>query len=125
MIEHWVQAQATLEKATQTRPMPLYQVGDQVWLEAKNLALPYATRKLAPKCHGPFQVVQQVSPVAYRLRLPLAWTIHDVFHVSLLHLYCETQEHGANYTRPPPDLIEGEQEYEVEAVQAHRYFGRR
>ncbi len=24
--------------------------------------------------------------------------------------------HGTNYTRPPPDLIEGEAEYEVEQI---------
>ncbi len=28
--------------------------------------------------------------------------------------YYETQTHGPNFTRPPPDLIDGEEEYEVE-----------
>jgi transposase InsO family protein len=44
--------------------------GQRVWLEAKNLALPYGSVKLAPRHHGPFQITQVISPVAYKLRLP-------------------------------------------------------
>ena len=29
-----------------------------------------------------------------------------------------------NYSRPPPDLIEGEEEYEVEKIVNHRHSGR-
>jgi hypothetical protein len=32
--------------------------------------------------------------------------------------------HSANYQRPPPDLVEGEEEYEVETVLVARHFGR-
>jgi len=61
--------------------------------------------------------------VAYRLALPLSWGIHDVFHTSLLLPYQETTVHGPNFTRPPPDLIEDEEEYEVEAIINHRRHG--
>jgi hypothetical protein len=98
--------------------------GDQVWLEAKNLALPYQTRKLAPKRHGPFTITKQVSPVAYQLSLPPTWTIHDVFHASLLTPYHETVEHGTNHNPPPPEMIKGEAEYEVETIMGHRFFGK-
>jgi hypothetical protein len=30
--------------------------------------------------------------------------------------YVETMEHGENYLRPPPDMIEGEEQYEVKAI---------
>jgi hypothetical protein len=33
--------------------------------------------------------------------------------------YVETMEHSKNYSRPPPDMIEGEEQYEVEAIQSH------
>jgi Chromo (CHRromatin Organisation MOdifier) domain len=39
--------------------------------------------------------------------------------------YTETQSHGPNFTRPPPDLIKGEEEYEVEQICAHWTWGRR
>ncbi len=32
--------------------------------------------------------------------------------------------HSPNFTCPPPDLIEGEEEFEVERIVAHRTFGR-
>jgi hypothetical protein len=34
--------------------------------------------------------------------------------------YVEIMEHGENYLRPPPDMIKGEEQYEVEAIQAHQ-----
>ena len=118
------QAQAALDQVAEHTPADQFKVGAQVWLEAKNLALPYQTRKLAPRCHGPFTITKQVSPVAYQLALPPTWTIHDVFHASLLTPYHETREHGVNYNRPPPDMVDGEEEYEVEAIMGHRFFGR-
>jgi hypothetical protein len=59
--------------------------------------------------------------VVYRLRLPPQWNIHPVFHASLLTLYVKTMEHGENYLRPPPDMIEGEEQYEVEAIRSHQH----
>jgi Chromo (CHRromatin Organisation MOdifier) domain len=54
----------------------------------------------------------------------VSWNIHPVFHNSLLTPYVETNAHGPNFTRPPPDLINGEVEYEVEAIRSHHYFGK-
>src|SRR6267154_2734165 len=38
--------------------------------------------------------------------------------------YKETVEHGENFLEPPPDIIEGEEEWEVEQILAKRIFGR-
>ena len=84
----------------------------------------YQAPKLAPKRHGPFVIIKKVSPVAYQLQLSIAWTVHDVFHASLLTPYHENEAHGPNYTRPLPDLIVGEAEYEVEGIVNHRFHGR-
>jgi hypothetical protein len=61
-------------------------------------------------------VIKEISPVVYRLKLPPHWTLHNVFHASLLMPYRETLKHGINFHEPPPELIEGEEEYEVERV---------
>src|SRR5216684_9292913 len=92
-------------------PPSQFKVHDQVWLDAKNLRLLYQTTKLAPKCHGPFHINKEVSPVAYQLSLPTSWAIHNVFHASLLLLYKENAIHGTNFSKPPPDLIQGAEEY--------------
>jgi hypothetical protein len=56
--------------------------------------------------------------------LPPNWKIHNVFHASLLTPYKETEQHGPNFMEPPPDIIEGEPEWEVEQVLQSRRFGR-
>ena len=65
-----------------------------------------------------------MSPVNYRLELPTQWSIHPVFHIDLLTPYRETITHGTNYLRPPPDLVDNEEEYEVEKILDSRLFGR-
>ena len=122
--EHREAALYTLDKAAQAAPTSQYKVGEWVWLKAKYLALPYASVKLAPKCHGPFQITKEISPVAYQLALPRAWMIHNVFHSSLLTHYKETYESGAQFQHPPPELVGNEEEYEVEQIINHHHYGR-
>ncbi|MCO5613218.1 hypothetical protein L7F22_067494 [Adiantum nelumboides] len=43
--------------------------------------------KLSMRYYGPFQVCDKISDVAYRLKLPESWRIHNAFHVSLLRPY--------------------------------------
>ena len=75
-----------------------WNLGQMVWLEAKNLSLPYGTIKLAPRRHGPFKITKIISPVAYQLQLPHQWNIHLVFHASLLTPYVKTEAHGSNFS---------------------------
>ncbi len=103
---------------------PKYQNGDLVWLEGRHLRTNQPTAKLAPKRHGPFPIIQVMSPVNYRLKLPTQWSIHDVFHIDLLTPYRETELHGSNYSRPAPDLIDNEEEYEVKKILDSWQFGR-
>ena len=122
--EHREAALHALNEIVQTAPMSQHKVGEWVWLEAKYLALPYASAKLAPTHHGPFQITKEISPVAYQLALPRAWMIHNVFHSSLLTPYKETHEHGAQFQCPPPEFIDNEEEYEVEQIINHQYYGK-
>jgi hypothetical protein len=112
-------AQRTMRERISSKFCP-WKVGDKVWLEGRNLRLRYPSRKLAPRREGPFEIAQVISPVAFRLRLPPTWKIHDVFHTSLLMSYKETAEHGPNYSNPPGDLISGEEEFELDQILSHR-----
>jgi len=114
-------ATQALNKATKqaTPTEARYHVRQKVWLKAKNLALLYGMVKLAPWRYSPFNITKVPSPVTYQLELPFQWTIHPVFHTFLLTPYVETPEHGANYSRPPPDLVGNNEQYEVEAIYNH------
>ena len=43
--------------------------------------------KLAKRYYCPFQILKPINEMAYRLRLPSTWLIHNAFHVSLLKPY--------------------------------------
>jgi hypothetical protein len=116
--EHMRLAQDALVKG---RRHHVFKEGQDVWLEGRNIAT-IGTPKLMAKRHGPFRILKQISPVAFRLKLPNHWKIHDVFHASLLTPYRETQEHGKNYLEPPPDIIDGEPEWEIEAITGTRLY---
>ncbi len=103
---------------------PRHQIGDLVWLEGRHLRTNQPTAKLAPRRHGPFKVVQVMSPVNYKLELPTQWSIHSMFHTDLLTPYHKTATHGPNYERPPPKLVEGLEEYEVEKILDLQQIGR-
>jgi hypothetical protein len=101
-----------------------FKIGEEVWLEGTNLKTPYQSTKIAPKRYGPFRIIKEISPVAFQIKLPETWKIHDIFHASLLSPYCKTPSHGPNFTRPLPELIEGQEEYEIEAILNHHFTGR-
>ena len=101
-----------------------YHVDQQVWLEGTHLCNTHPTHKLRAKRFGPFKVLEVLSPVTYRLELPANWKIHNAFHAAVLHPYKEMAIHGPNFPEPPPDLVEGQEEWEVDNVLASRRHGR-
>jgi transposase InsO family protein len=96
-----------------------FKKGDKVWLEGTNLKLGY-NKKITTKREGPFTITEVLGPVNYRLKLPDKWRMRDNFHATLLTPYEENATHGKNFPHPPPDLIEGEQEWEVERIVSHK-----
>ena len=79
---------------------------------------------MKPKREGPFEITEVLGPVTYRLKLPASWRIHDVFHAVSLRPYKENEVYGENFTQPPPEIVEGEEVYEVESILKHRRRGR-
>ncbi|MCO5611684.1 hypothetical protein L7F22_065942 [Adiantum nelumboides] len=43
--------------------------------------------KLAKRYYGPFQILKPINKMAYQLKLPNHWLIHNAFHVSVLKPY--------------------------------------
>ncbi|GKB33233.1 putative reverse transcriptase domain-containing protein [Tanacetum coccineum] len=65
-----------------------FSVGDYVFLKVspwKSVVRSGKKGKLAPKFVGPFEIIEKVAPVAYRLDLPKKLNgVHDTFHMSNL-----------------------------------------
>ena len=76
------------------------------------------------KQEGPFVITEVLGPVIYRLKLLTSWRIHNVFHAMLPKPYRENEIYGENFTEPPPELVKGEEVYEVETIHGHRKWGR-
>jgi hypothetical protein len=83
-------------------------VGDSAYLSTVNIKLKFkGSPKLLPRWIGPFKVLDQINPVAFRLELPNNLKIHNVFHMSLL----KPVTPGTSLTAPPPPtMVDGELE---------------
>ncbi|XP_060960922.1 uncharacterized protein LOC115723637 [Cannabis sativa] len=58
--------------------------------------------KLAPRYIGPFEVIERIGEVAYRLNLPgRLGHVHNVFHVSMLRKYTPDPSHVIEYEAIP------------------------
>ena len=74
-----------------------HEVGDKVFLKAsswrKNLRFGKKD-KLSLRFIGPYEILEQIGPVAYLLELPSELAkLHNVFHVSMLRRYRSDRLH--------------------------------
>jgi hypothetical protein len=86
---HLKEAQAQQKSYADKRHRPLFfQVKDHVYLNVspmKGVNRFGVKGKLAPRYIGPFPILEQCGPMAYRLQLPETLSaVHNVFHVSQL-----------------------------------------
>ena len=112
-------AQARMKKNADLKRRELqFEVGMKVLLSTKNLKLAIAgAPEFKAKFIGPYEILQRVGTVAYKLKLPDTMSrIHPIFHVSLLKQYYEG---GNKNVMPPPVIIDGQVQYFIEKLVDH------
>ncbi len=98
-----------------------FKKGDKVFLRTRNYLSGEQKfrpkKKLSAKWAGPFVISEVISHTAFRLDLPPKWKIHNVFHCSNLWPAVVSDEFKQrDKFQPPPDIIDGVEEYEVERI---------
>ena len=84
--------------------------------------------KLSPRFIGPYEVIEKVGPVAYRLALPPDLEkIHNVFHVSMLRRYRSDPSHivSSETIELRPDLTYEEEPVEILAQEVKELGNKR
>jgi hypothetical protein len=91
-----------------------FEVGDHVFLKispSKGIMRFGIKGKLSPRYIGPFEILERIGMVAYRLALPPTfYGVHDVFHVSMLKKYVYDPSHIIEYehieVQPDATMVE-------------------
>jgi len=108
-------------------PAPTYAPGDRVYLDASDIHTTRPSKKLSHRRLGPFPVEQRVGTNAYRLTLPPSMKrLHPVFNVvKLTSAPTDPIVGRRTHPPPPPELVDGEEEYMVERILDSRMHRRR
>ena len=85
-----------------------FEEGDKVFLKVSPMkgVMRFGKKgKLSPRYIGPFEILEKIGKVAYRLALPPSLAnVHNVFHVSMLRKYISDPSHVLSYK--PLDINE-------------------
>ena len=94
-----------------------FQVGDYVFLKVSPMkgVMRFGKKgKLAPRYIGPFEILEKIGMVAYRLALPPNMSqVHPVFHISMLRKYISDPSH---MLQPQSVDLNGDLTFEEEPV---------
>ena len=108
-----------------------YEIGEKMFLKVspwKKVMRFRKNDKLSPRFIGPYEVIEKLGPVAYRLALPPELEkIHNVFHVSMLRRYRPDPSHviSLETIELRPNLTYGEKPIEILAREVRELRNKR
>ena len=123
-------AQSRQKSYADIRRLPLeFEVGDHVFLKVmpKRGVVRFGKHgKLLPRFIGPFEVLERMGTVAYRLALPPSMIgVHEIFHVSMLRKYTPNLAHVVDWRQIEVDTNGTFEEGPVCIIDSHDQVLRR
>ena len=99
-------------------PALVFNLGDKFFLDALDIWITRSLQKLLYRWLGPFIVEWRIGPITYHLKLPhQIKQLHLVFNIVKLTLAPDDPITGHKMEdHPPPIVINGEAEWEVEEI---------
>ena len=96
---------------------PDFKIGDKVFVKGEFIKTTRPSKKLLDKYYGPYPIIGQAGSLSFILKLPDNMrAIHPVYHVSMLEPALPNTIPNRVQEPPPPIEVEGEVEYEIEAI---------
>jgi hypothetical protein len=99
-------------------PAPKLKPGNLVWIDGSDIQMTCLSQKLGHHNLGPYPVEKHIGHGAYRVKLPPSlWRLHPVFPIMKLLPTADDPIPG-RWAKPPPPpiLVEGNEEFEVEKI---------
>ena len=124
MEEVWefMQEEMTKSQAKQTvaanchwKKLPIYKIGDMVWLLTRNIKTKRLSKKLDHKMIGPYKVKELVRSF-YWLKLPYIMKIYDVFHPNLLQKAATDPLIGQQNSSPSPKVVDNKEKWKINNI---------
>jgi hypothetical protein len=101
------------------RRAPDLAVGDEVLINPHSLELVDTkgrSRKLMQRKLGPFEIIDVISPTAYKLRLPDTYPMHNIVNLQHLTKYHRSPDETRPKLANPRDALPSSEEYEVDKI---------
>ena len=119
-VDSWMETHANQRRRIVDEQL---RVGKLAWLSTDGITLPWdkhrRTKKFRQKWYGPFEILEQTSPVSFKLNLPKTSNIHPIFHANLIKPATDVNMHGKR-REPLPAVSPEDNTYEVDTILASR-----
>ena len=109
-------AQQCYQKSTnaQCSPAPDFKVGNKVFVKAQFFRTTQPSKKLSKKYLGPYEIIAQPGTLSCTLHLlESMYSVHPVFHVSMLKPAISNTFSERIQLAPTPVIIDRESKYEI------------
>ena len=113
------ESQAQIQKYADANwiDQPDFKIGDFAFIKAEHFRTTWPSRKLSEKYAGPFEIIGQAGSRSFIVKLPNSlWSVHPVFHVSMMEPHFPNTIPDRTQSPPPPIEVEGELEYEIAMI---------